>query len=351
MKTIIAVFVKELLEFIRDSRSVIITLLIPFLLFPIVFSILGHKSERSYIVYVRDNSVFAEQLAENENLEVRDAAKLSAAELLQQGDVVVEGGNGDNPQFVITVNNRAKRSIEAGAMMEKMFQSGSGASKTECLYDEVEARSYLFLSFLLPVLFSVIAVNAPSTAAGHLMGGEKERSTLEAIWGTLAPRYCLVTGKYAATCVIGLLASMAYFGGLFLAYSLNVDISPGALTLLTIRRVLLLCVLYCSLIALTSSIELMISTFSSSSREALLSILPLTVLFLALSYYAQDLGSIPVAATFVPVVNFSLAVRDVIAGTVQSVTIFRVISLNILASIPFYLITIAYSRSEKVIYR
>ena len=54
MKIVLTVFLKELLEFVRDTRSVIITLLLPFLLFPAVFTILGHRSERSYVIYLRD---------------------------------------------------------------------------------------------------------------------------------------------------------------------------------------------------------------------------------------------------------------------------------------------------------
>lgn len=346
MKIIITVFLKEMLEFLRDSRSVIITLLLPLLLFPAVFTILGHRSERSYVIYLRDNDDLGKQLSQNGKLVVRDAENEEAMVLLQKGDLLIEG---NAPQLIITVNNREKSSIEAGALIEKMLQGGTVT--TRFLFEEAEARSYLFLSILLPVIFSVIAVNAPSTAAGHLMGGEKERSTLEALFGTLTSRSLIMTGKFIAVWVIGLLSATAYLGGLLLAYSLNTDISPGALSLLTFTRGFQLFVLFLSLIFLTGAIELLFSTFASSSREAILCILPLTVLFLALSYFAQELGDIPAAARYVPVVNFSLAVRDVIAGTIDIATMARIVVLNFLSALPFLGWALMYARDEKVIYR
>lgn len=346
MKILATVVMKELLEFVRDTRSVVITIMLPFVLFPIVFTILGHQSSKEYVIFVRNHAQLYDQLKENGQVDVRDAATRDTEDLLAEGDTVVEWSESG---FVINVNNRLKRSIEAGAMMERMLQSSQ--ITTKCLHDETEARSYLFLSFLLPVLFSVIAVNAPSTAAGHLMGGEKERSTLEALWGTLASRTLLISGKFAALWIIGVLASIAYFGGLFLAYSLNTEISPGALTLLTPLKFGQLAILYSTLLILSSSVELLISTLASSSREALLSILPLTVLFLALSFYAQELATIPVAASYVPVVNYSLLVREVVAGTVTLTDMLRVSVLNIVFSTPFLFISFVYSRSEKVLYK
>lgn len=346
MRTVYTVFVKEILEFLRDTRSVIITFILPFVLFPVIFTILGSGKERPYTVYVRDNSELAEALSRNERLDVRDAGDTPADDLLTHGEVLIEGRV---PQTVLTVNNRSKASLEAGAILEKSLQNPQYSVKF--LYDSKEAGSFIFLSFLLPVLFSVISVNGPSTAAAHLMGGEKERNTLESLFSTRAPRPLIIAGKYFALYVIGLFSSMAYFGGLTAAYYMNSDISPGTMALLNTESVIILLLLFSSLLILTSSIEILISTAASTSRETLLLILPLTVLFLALSYYAQEIRTVSGIIRYLPVISFSIAVRDVISGTAAISGILRVIAVNIILSFPFLAGAMVHAGRERVICR
>lgn len=305
----LAVFRKEMIEALRDRRTIVVALVLPVLMMPIA-------------------TLGVPFLAERQVAEFEDRPALVAVVGAEHARALVNSGVQRDWINPVNVRNPSRalaaREVEAVLIIPTGFIDalGKGAAKVTIIYDESDTASRvarerlqrlvatysvsvteqrlrrrglslhdlapievnernmatrtrlggLLLAGLLPFFIAVWAALGGQYAALDVGAGEKERRTLEALLVTPPPRWALAAGKFFAIVVAGVgsvvmvivvaLVSLRVGAAVKLADldRAAVTISPGAAVLLLITAL--------ALVAFLSAVELALSLVARSVREA-----------------------------------------------------------------------------------
>ncbi|TVR04907.1 MAG: ABC transporter permease [Spirochaetaceae bacterium] len=362
--TALTVFRKESIELFRDRRTVLVSLAVPLVLFPLLVvlglagtedrpgdgmhrvAVTGAVPDELLLLISGSDKRFVIETATNQDA-VDEALDAGSADVGLVGSVghAAEGSgqaaDSETPPLLVVVryDNRTPRSSGAAAALQPLVAHFARIRSTERvralgfepeslspvtlevqpLYTEAVATGYLALGFLLPVLALVAGALAPLASAVDLGAGEKERGTLETLLGTSASRSALVVGKYLAVLVLGLIGVAAFFAGAGAALWASSRMVETALMLpdLTGAALLLMGVLVVAAAALCSAIELCISLWAPSAKAAQAYALPVLILASAAGYGATAVGypaDAPWSAA-VPLLNVAVGLRAAAAHT------------------------------------
>jgi sodium transport system permease protein len=154
-----------------------------------------------------------------------------------------------------------------------------------------------------------------------LAAGEKERGTLETLLTAPVQRWSLVLGKFLVVTLTGIISALIAMLGLYLTVSYGIEGLPPEL-LGAIGQVLepgTIAAVFALLVPLAmffAALLLMLSIYARSYKEAVSIISPLTIVVLVPAILALVPGTrLTVATALVPVLNVSLATRELVAGT------------------------------------
>jgi sodium transport system permease protein len=402
-----AVTVKELLSTLRDRRAIVSSLLVPLLVLPLVMlglpfalgsffqretvnisevaiaglehlppelvellkaesiSVIETKNPQSsptlvqedkYAVALNVPETFAQDLAQNTaSLELYSKEGNVRAELI--------AGKVENAVDAFRQQLVAERLKQAGldeGVLEPVTITTIDASSA------AEQRSGL-LGWLIPFFIAVWALAGGQVAAIDATAGEKERGTLEALLASPVRRSEIVLGKFLATLVFGLLASlMAILGyivsGVLLrtvfARQLGADGSEMAGLLggsLDVRPLSLLVLILTALFlaGLIAALLMGITMFARSFKEAQSYVAPLSFLFIfpAVGLQLADFFSKNSFIYLVPIFNALLLMNEVVKGNIVWLNVlFTWVSLIAFTAL---LLDFAYRsfRRESVIFR
>ncbi|TVR71959.1 MAG: ABC transporter permease [Spirochaetaceae bacterium] len=343
MRTVAA---KELTELFRDWRTILISVGVPLLLFPLLVSLAfagsaGGSRGQARIALVeqgRDSLAVVPFLQSLDRYNLVPLVDMPAARAgVADGDFAaalrfLDGG----ARAELIYNNAEPRSAEvAGAIHSALEQYSTGLATRRLeehglardlltplvvelnpLHDGARAAGTLALSLLVPVLTLLAAAISPIAAAGDLGAGEKERGTLEPLFGTCANRAAVVAGKFCAVLVMALIGVASFFTGAALAY-LAGPILYGAARLefsLPLPSLALTVLLASLTAAVFSAVELAISLCARSAKAAQALFLPVLFLASAAGYGAVSLTDAPRWYAHVPLLNLGLAIRASVAG-------------------------------------
>ena len=185
------------------------------------------------------------------------------------------------------------------------------------LSSPVKAASNAFLSFFLPYILITMIITGGFSAALDTSAGERERRTLESLLLTPAPRSRLLLGKIGAITTISLMAAVAAIGSMFLALSqistpgaggssLHISLNPAALPVM-VWLALLIAVSF-------SAVTLAIGTLAKSFRQGQAYVTPLyfvTILPASIILFIPDFNP-TLAYYLIPILNAVLVLRDAI---------------------------------------
>jgi len=185
-----------------------------------------------------------------------------------------------------------------------------------------EKMSGFFLSMFLPYMLMILCMTGAMYPAMDLTAGEKERGTLETLLVSPASRLDIAGGKFlavlTASFVTGILGTasmtvsslmgMMKFDEPTLASSASLSINP--------LSILVLILLILPLACLFSSLLLSLSLMARSYKEAQSYVSPLmiVVIFPAFASFLPGF-EFRTIHTFIPVLNTSLLLKDVLQGT------------------------------------
>jgi sodium transport system permease protein len=177
------------------------------------------------------------------------------------------------------------------------------------------SRTGRFLTALL-VLFMLVG---GGSIASDSIAGEKERGTLETLLSAGAGRLAIITSKLLIVLTATLATTVVQVANLYVCVALGlVDASQALGSNVTWGTALLLVALYLPVSALISSVLVLTFGMAGSYKEAQLYFLPVTiigpVLALAPALPGIELRS---AIVIVPLVNLSVAVREVLLGKID----------------------------------
>jgi sodium transport system permease protein len=172
----------------------------------------------------------------------------------------------------------------------------------------------LFLAILLPMFLGIYAVTGAMYFIMDTTAGEKERKTLEALLTMPATRTEIVLGKFLIAVLIALISAVLAILGMTLGTTLLLGAIGGTSGLgLTISAANLFLIGLATLVlAMTSaSLEMMVSIFARSFKEAQNLLSPLTIIIVVPAIAMQYLGEQALRSfAIAPIFNTMLIIRD-----------------------------------------
>jgi len=359
------VFRKELTEWLRDRRTIISTVVIPLLLFPILtvgfgtlaslligkarqevpkVMVLGGADSPKILEGVRKldkiEVVAAESNWKDEiiNKEIRAAVEIPPAfqaDLAQQKTDVVK----------IYMYEGELKSSFAADRIEKYFKDLSDTVVTERLaaknlppsilkpfevkQDNVappEKVSGAVLGGLVGYMVILLCLTGGMYPAMDLTAGEKERGTMETILSSPVSRFHLVLGKFFLVLTAALATAALSVLSMGLSFSALKFFSPQAasqrgesaalLLKLGPGTVIAIFVMALPLAVLFSAVLMTISLFAKSYKEAQSYVSPLMILVI-LPAVAALLPGVELTSklALVPILNVSLLCKELVTGT------------------------------------
>ena len=182
-----------------------------------------------------------------------------------------------------------------------------------------------FMSMILPMLFGVWAALGGMYAAIDAAAGEKERGTLEPLLASPPSRLSLVVGKYLVVVATSVFAAAVSLLGFYVAFRLKPDaMSLGAEAgeaafSLPWNVVLLMLLVAVSLAGIFSALQLAVSVFARSFREAQTYLSPLSFVVVVPGIMTQFMPPSEVAnyLFYVPVLNALFVLKELVMGIVN----------------------------------
>lgn len=395
MRTL-TIFRKELVDIIRDKRTIITMVIVPLLVVPVLLTIVINVSQRQQEkaeAKVARVAVLGEENApelyqhfvSDSAFELRSAGTRADVERLIREDSL-------DGAVVIPVGFEQDVEQDRRASLEIYFRSSSSFNVTERrlrevidtydeqivagrierlgldqeLFDAVEIQPNDVASLkevlgktvggFLPYMFVLFMFTGAMYPGIDLGAGEKERGTLETLLSSPASRLEIVVGKFLVVSLVGLMSAAISMLGLYLGVRGIGDIPREVLDvvgeILNLRVVGMVLTLLIPLAAFFGATILAISIQAKSFKEAQSSLTPLSILIIV----PVALGLLPgmelnATTALVPILNVSLATKEVIAGTVDPVHLgLAYLSLFGLAALSLWFAASWFSR-EDVLFR
>lgn len=350
------VFKKELLDIFRDRKTLIIGILIPLVLLPVMFGVIGSGMNKSnkdvkdnikITIIDKGNSTIRTFLASQKNIsiikstnigeDVKRGTIMIAMEIPKDFDVAIKSEKPVN--IKLTYDNASQQSNLAVAMIDSYIQTYSKSIIGErlrsrgikdeilnpininkvTLVKESESEGQFMISLLLPLFLMIYSVTGPMAPATDLGAGEKERGTLEPLLTTKAGRLSLLWGKFFAITVMGCLTIISSIVGLMISMQQMQGMfggTSGITISLTAKVILLICIMSILVTMAFGALELAISIYARSFKEAQTYLTPLTVIAFIPVYatYMLDGKNIDSYYFNIPLANVVCLMKEFLSG-------------------------------------
>lgn len=379
MNTILAIIKKEFRRFFCDRRMIFTTLLMPGLLIYVVYTAMGAITQSvaeqspTPVVYVQN---MPESLASalESALDVREqtVSDNEAKERIAGGEIdalIIFPENFDDltvgtdvPEVSIYYNSTETSSATAYSTVSAILQSyeqsianvfNVNAQQGE-IYDLADSRSasMYVLSTVVPMVLIMLMLSGCIAVVLESIAGEKERGTIATLLVTPIKRSHLAIGKILSLSVIAVLSGISSFLGLILSLpnlmsGTGVEFSLaayGALDYLGLFLVVISTVLvFVSLLAI-------VSAYAKSTKEANGLIAPVMILAMVCALCSMFITSPSVGFFFIPVLNSSLCIAALMAGTFAVVPFVITMCVNIVCAALLSVLLGVMFNSEKIMF-
>lgn len=379
---IFKIFKKELIETLRDRRTLIVMIVIPALLFPLIFKLTSSMTRdltekaatKTLVVGVVGESeqLLSDLQAETkeqgkyewknfkDTLEIQEAIKSDSIELGLFIDAGFDEAVKENKTAKVKVFHDAT-DIGYKERLEQKIQLFN-EKMTEQRLQEMDIDRQIFsvveigetnvastqemigkmAGGMLPYIFIIFGFIGCMYPAIDLFTGEKERGTIETLLTTPVARWKILAGKMGVVVLSGVTAAAFALGGLFFsAQSLPRGEEMGELSvvlnsLFNAGTILTMFTLVVPLIIFFAGLMIPIAVYAKSFKEAQSIITPLNIAVLVPAMIGMFPGvEYSLATAFIPVLNVVLATKEIIAGTIDfslyAGTLFSLIVLAVIA--------------------
>ncbi len=205
----------------------------------------------------------------------------------------------------------------------------------------------------LPYMFVIFMFTGAMYAGIDLSAGEKERGTLETLLSSPATRLEIVLGKFVVVAAIGIASALISMLGLYLGVRVAVgEIPPEALDvvwdILNWKVVAMIATLLLPLAAFFAAMILALAIQAKSFKEAQSILTPFSiVIILPVAFGLLPGIELNAQTAMIPILNVSLATKEVIAGTINPVHLaISYVSLFALAAASLWFCVVWFNREE-----
>ncbi len=391
--TIVAViFRKEILDMLRDKRTLMAMIGIPVLLYPALF-ILGsqaaimqmHKTENAQsrlAVTGPGAETLKGWLAQTPRLIVADEANPEAAlrdgnldawivthapieELLAKRKTVSVEIRFDETE---TPSREASRRIAETLQKKKQELlserlSARGLSEDFVQPLKVEStsiaspakRSGTVLGMVLPILLIAMLAMGAFYPAIDITAGEKERGTFETLLSTPTSKVEIVLGKFLTVFALAMLTGLLNLGSMLatLAFQFsNLKHEIGAFDIqFPPEAAAVLLLVLVPLAFFISAVMMSIAVFCRNFKEAQNFLAPFLLLLVLPPAFAAPPGAkLSLATQFIPITNVVLLFRGLLMGTATAQQIFAVlVSTTVFAALALAVAVWIFQREEVIL--
>lgn len=360
LRRITTISKKELVEFARDWRTIFALLIIPLLMFPLLFIIfpLLLASEAAELDAIEVNVViqsndFPSDLAEQLNgsgielnyeplvIETNLSSPLEDGDRLRNGsvDAVLRmKENGSVWDYALLYMSTSERSQEArnraltvlfeweeNETERRLVDAGLDPDETlrplnwdgEISNSDVATsgeQAGMVLSLFIPLVLSVWTFSSAIQPSIDMTAGERERGTLEALLGLPCSRNELLFGKWLAVATITGVGVLLQLVGLLFAIGYLATTDFLTVPTLSIGSIVFIGIAVLLFAIMVVAFELALAMRAHSVKEAgsILGPALLLILFPALFTQVINLDGIETFWFSIPVVNVLLALRELL---------------------------------------
>ncbi len=396
MKKTFIIFKKELIDTLRDKRTILVMIVIPLLLFPILINIatkITVKQRQKAEEKILNVALILNKNGGSFKSLLKGKKKINLKENVKEHEITnkIRNGNLDfaiifNKDFDSKINEREsgivrlyyKSSEEVNIQKSRMVNllkefednlifirfkelkiNRSIVKAVEIDEHDIASMKEKFgekIGGFLPYIFVIFCFIGAMYPAIDLGAGEKERSTLETLLVSPAKRLQIVYGKFGVIFLAGILTAAISVFSLFLALKTSQEIPEEILTILLrivdYKSILLVFTLLIPLCVFFAALLLSISIFAHSFKEAQSIMTPFNFLVIFPVFIGLFPGvKLDSVTALIPVLNVSLATKEIISGTIKAGLLAEVyMSLFILAGLSLYFCAKWFQR-EDIIFR
>jgi sodium transport system permease protein len=349
MNKVFLLFKKEMREAIRDSRTFLICIIIPFVLYPVLFITMGfflqieEKKEAGLIYGVGavnpslmpdlfahiDTTEKFEVLKGNEPLVMfkKDKVKI-VLEVKENNDIVIyyDGASKSSRKALKRIDaliSEFKDSMIKGHMHEIGLSETilTPFSVSEMNIAPAKKMGGFILGIIIPYLLLILAFQGAMHAAAHTTAGEKERKTIETLLVTDIKRSEIILGKCLLTFTLALLATVAGLLGLIVTMQSGISLVG------------------------TTAIGFSLAVPWLSCILILITMLPL------IWFFSSVLVAIGTIVFFIPVLNNAVLQQQILIGETKGLDILITVGSCIIYAMLAYLFAKRSFEKEEILLR
>lgn len=374
------IFKKELRDLLRDRRTIITGIIIPIVLFPLIFFILNMNLKKN-LEFARDKSVVALKgrnnslfsflekhtnytflLSNNPGGSLQNS-KAACAVIIPE-DLNHQLYYKKTAQITIITDNTSQLSLMVAHELTHVISQYTQSITTcttplivtrETMVPEDQGKGVMMLSIILPIIILIFSAMGPMATAADLGAGEKERGTLEPLLATRTGRVSIIAGKICAVSVIGLISVCSFMTGLFISYIINQDFFAAEKIVITIRfsAVIFITGITMLLTMFYGAVEFALSMYARSSKEAQIYFIPVVIITIAAAYGSIMIDVKQADSLFIkiPLINIAITIKEMLVGILD---IYH-IAIVILSLLSYIILAFFFSwmmfRKEEIIFR
>ncbi len=408
---IFTIYKKEIKDLLRDRRTIITSMLLPIIFYPIImilFSSLMMRQEKkldteTIRMYIHDtvkdslsehiSSVFeADSLfdiypkdvpnEDNPNLLTEEDFRARLNDRFFQSVMIIKKESTDSlgnerkyPIYAIQLiydkaDDRSSRGYDTitgmlvdaeeqliGKRLEAIEVSPEILNAVTVESDNIASSQRmlgLVVGRLLPYLLIILTVSSGAVIATDIIAGEKERGTLETLLVSAANRNEIVIGKYLTVMTFQFVSVIMNLFSMFLSIKhlmtqAGLDLADMHMPISSFSLVFLAMI---PLITLISGILLSISTYSRNMREANTYLSPVIMITIMMSFVSMLPGvELNVGFSMIPVINIALLFKEIMLDQFNMVNFLVTIGSTLVLDIIMIAVTVRLFNREGVLFR
>lgn len=397
------VYLKELKELLRDKKTLIFVILLPILIFPVIFAIMGlvmssttnkamQVEHRYAIVNPAQAPEFAEALFYHKNFtrvetELTDVESLAEAirqdqfdvalvipDDFQQRQAAVEQSEwqliynqSSQLDFMYRYFNELMKKYTEDLQITNLTQLGVDPDRLNAILNPVEIKRVdtadtrenigekvgAFIAYIL-IPLCLMGASYPAIDMG---AGEKERGTLETLLICPVSRSAIVLGKFLIVLSTGLattLITVVSFGiwAAVIGSFAGMDVVANVVSSISVLDLSLIFLMLLPTSAIFASLLLAISIYAKTFKEAQNYMSPLSILVFV-PLFASILPGVELTKTtaMIPLTNVALAIKELIKGTVDYGLLMMIFASTVVLAGLFIAFCVYWFQQEKVLFR
>ncbi|MFB3844385.1 MAG: ABC transporter permease subunit/CPBP intramembrane protease [Candidatus Cloacimonadaceae bacterium] len=390
----LVVYKKEMLEMFRDKRTIFSTIILPFILYPLIFigvsSLMVRQTakleEKGAVIALadsvqnQDSQFLIDKLQTIEHFQYIPYS-VNADSLYQQknihGIIVIRDSLQESGIPVFLVSVQLDQSTDQGKLISAKVNKVLQQAKDEMVKQRLSAYGLTtqivntvhltqkdtsspqkklgsLLGAILPYLLIMLLITGASIVAADLVAGEKERKTLETLLVSSTHRNEIVLGKYLTIITFALINVLVNLFSLY--FSMRSMVSQSGLEMTGVKfpfqSFLVLFIALIPLATLFAAVLLSISTFSRNMKEARSyeqPVLLVSMLLAIVSFFpAIELNN---GLALIPIINISLLFKAVMISDYKIIHLLLTICSTLVLDVFAVILTVKLFNSENVLFR